>query len=94
VTTLRGVDEVAVGLVALAQRETPPEPSNAQKSGSSMSRDERRNLWGLRLTPTVTNRLRKAGIYARPQLSLEHQGRARRYVVRGVESGGAATELG
>jgi hypothetical protein len=90
VTTLRGVDEVAVGLVALAQRE----PSNAQKGGSSMSRDERRNLWGLRLTSTVTNRLRKAGIYARPQLSLEHQGRARRYVVRGVESGGAATELG
>jgi hypothetical protein len=59
-----------------------------------MSRDERRNLWGLRLTPTVTNRLRKAGIYARPQLSLEHQGRARWYVVRGVESGGAVTELG
>jgi len=27
-------------------------------------------------------------------LSLEHQGRAKRYVVRGVESGGATTELG
>jgi len=94
VSTLRGVDKVAVDLAALTQRETPTAPLNAQKSGSSMSRDERRNLWGLRLTRTVTNRLRKVGIYARPQLSLEHQGRARRYVVRGVESGGAVEELG
>src|SRR5262249_40278748 len=95
VTTFRGVEEVVVGLVALAQRERSPEAPKAQKGGgSSMGTEERRNLWGLRLTPTVTNRLRKVGIYARPQLSLEHQGRARRYVVRGVESGGAIEELG
>ena len=93
-TTLRSVDEVAIGLVALAQREKSSEGSKAQRSGSSMGTEERRNLWGLRLTPTVTNRLRKVGIYARPQLSLEHQGRARRYVVRGVESGGAVEEIG
>ena len=92
-TTLRGVDEVAVGLVALAQRETSEAPK-APKSGTSMGTEERRNLWGLRLGPTVTNRLRKVGIYARPQLSLEHQGRARRYVVRAVESGGAVEEIG
>jgi hypothetical protein len=92
-TTLRGVDEVAVGLVALAQREASEAPK-AQKSGPSMGTEERRNLWGLRLAPTVTNRLRKVGIYARPQLSLEHQGRVRRYVVRGVESGGAVEEIG
>jgi hypothetical protein len=55
---------------------------------------ERLNLWGLKLTPTVTNQLRKLAIHARPQLSLEHQGRARRYVVRGVESGGAVEEIG
>ena len=59
-----------------------------------MEPERRLNLWGLKLTPTVTNRLRKLGIYARPQLSLEHQGRAKRYVVRGVESGGAVEELG
>jgi hypothetical protein len=59
-----------------------------------METDARRNLWGLRLSPTVTNRQRKVGIYARPQLSLEHQGIAKRYVVRGIESGGAVEELG
>ena len=42
----------------------------------------------------MINRLRKVGIYGQPQLSLEHQGRAKRYVVRGVESGGATAEVG
>ena len=59
-----------------------------------MEPERRLNLWGLKLTPTVTNRLQKSGIYARPQLSLEHQGRAKRYVVRGVESGGAVEDVG
>ena len=95
VTTLRGVDQVAVGLVALARREALPAGSKEQRGdGRSMETDGRRNLWGLRLTPAITNRLRKLGIYARPQLSLEHQGIAKRYVVRGVESGGAVEELG
>lgn len=52
------------------------------------------NLWGLKLTPTVTNRLRKLAIRGLPQLSLEHQGRVKRYVIRGVESGGAVEEVG
>jgi hypothetical protein len=43
-----------------------------------MEPERRLNLWGLKLTRTVTNRLRKLGIYARPQLSLEYQGRAKR----------------
>jgi hypothetical protein len=38
--------------------------------------------------------LRKLAIYGQPQLSLEHQGRAKRYVVRGVESGGATDDVG
>jgi hypothetical protein len=42
----------------------------------------------------VINRLRKLAIYGQPQLSLEHQGRAKRYVVRGVESGGATDDVG
>ncbi len=54
----------------------------------------RLNLWGLKLTPTVTNRLQKLAIRARPQLSLEHQSRAKRYLVRGVESGGAVEDMG
>jgi hypothetical protein len=59
-----------------------------------MESDRRLNRWGLTFTPTVANRLRKLGIYGQPQLSLEHQGRAKRYVVRGVESGGATEDVG
>ena len=68
------------------------------------STNERMDLDGIRSTtepvgvtdstPTVINRLRKLAIYGQPQLSLEHQGRAKRYVVRGVESGGANEEVG
>src|SRR6201998_3814576 len=59
-----------------------------------MESDRRLNRWGLTFTPVVINRLRKLAIYGQPQLSLEHQGRAKRYAVRGVESGGATEELG
>ena len=59
-----------------------------------MESDRRLNRWGLTFTPAVINRLRKLAIYGQPQLTLEHQGRAKRYVVRGVESGGATEELG
>src|SRR5580658_5057017 len=60
----------------------------------SMESDRRLNRWGLTFTPAVINRLRKVAIYGQPQLSLEHQGRAKRYGVRGVESGGATEEVG
>ena len=59
-----------------------------------MESDRRLNRWGLTFTPTVIYRLRKLAIYGQPQLSLEHQGRAKRYVVRGVESGGASEAIG
>jgi hypothetical protein len=59
-----------------------------------MEPGQRLNLWGLRLNHTVTNRLRRLAIRAQPQVSLEHQGLAKRYVVRGVESGGAVEEIG
>jgi hypothetical protein len=36
----------------------------------------------------------QVGIFARPEVSLEHQHLARRYVIRGVESGGAIAEIG
>jgi hypothetical protein len=59
-----------------------------------MEPDRRLNRWGLTFTPAVSNQLRKLAIFGRPQLSLEHQGKAKRYVVRGVESGGATKEMG
>ncbi len=49
---------------------------------------------GLRLPHRVLRRLQTVGIYCRQEVSLEHQQLARRYVVRGVESGGAIKEMG
>lgn len=51
-------------------------------------------LRGLRLPPTTLNGLRAAGIYCQPSVSIEHQHLAGRYVLRGVESGGAVADLG
>jgi len=59
-----------------------------------MESDRQLNRWGLTFPQAVIDRLRKVGIYGQPQLSLEHQGRAKRYVVRGVESGGATADVG
>jgi hypothetical protein len=49
---------------------------------------------GLRLPPIVLRRLRDAGIYCQPTVSVEHQNLARKYVIRGVESGGAVAGFG
>jgi hypothetical protein len=49
---------------------------------------------GLTLSRRVLHRLDQAGIFAQSQVSLEHQSIAKRYVVRGIESGGAIKELG
>lgn len=49
---------------------------------------------GLTLPIRVLRRLDQVGIFVQPQVSLEHQSLAKRYVVRGVESGGAIKELG
>jgi hypothetical protein len=49
---------------------------------------------GLTLPRNVLRRLDKVGIFAQPHVSLEHQHLARRYVVRGIESGGASREIG
>ena len=38
--------------------------------------------------------LEKRGIYCQPSVSIEHQHLARRYVLRGVESGGAVADMG
>ena len=49
---------------------------------------------GLRLPAITLKRLRSAGIYCQPTVSIEHQHLARKYVLRGVESGGAVADLG
>ena len=59
-----------------------------------MESNPKLNIRGLRLPPATVKRLEQTGIFARPELSLEYQNLARRYVVRGVESGGAVAELG
>jgi hypothetical protein len=49
---------------------------------------------GLRLPKVALGRLWNAGIYCSPDVSMEHQKSANRFVVRGVESGGAIRDLG
>jgi hypothetical protein len=49
---------------------------------------------GLTLSRRALRRMDQVGVFAQPQVSLEHQHLAKRYVVRGVESGGAVRELG
>ena len=49
---------------------------------------------GLNLPGQVRRQLRQVGILARAEVGLEHQHLARRYVIRGVESGGAIREMG
>jgi hypothetical protein len=51
-------------------------------------------LHGLSLRRSVLNALHKRGIYCQPAVSLEHQHLANRYVLRGVESGGAVSDMG
>jgi len=53
-----------------------------------------KTVQGLRLPKHVWRSLAQAGIFAPAQVSLEHQHLARRYVVRGVEAGGAVTGIG
>ena len=49
---------------------------------------------GMRLPQIVLKRLREAGIYCQPTLSIEYQNAAKKHVLRGVESGGAVAALG
>src|SRR5271166_5383400 len=49
---------------------------------------------GTRLTRQALRVLKERGIFAHSPVSLEHQHLAKRYVVRGLESGGAAGDVG
>jgi hypothetical protein len=65
--------------------------SEMQRSGTDSSRHA---LYGLALPSNVLRELQKRGIYCTPRVSLEHQHLAKRYVLRGVESGGAVSDMG
>lgn len=51
-------------------------------------------LRGLRLPAITLKGLQTAGVYCQPAVSIEHQHLAGKYVLRGVESGGAVADLG
>ena len=51
-------------------------------------------LHGLSLPASVLRALQNRGIYCAPSVSVEHQHLAKRYVLRGVESGGAVVDMG
>ena len=49
---------------------------------------------GLRLSPEALRVLKERAIFVQAAVRLEHQHLAKRYVVRGLESGGAVGDLG
>ena len=61
-----------------------PDASNANRYGR----------YGLPLPQQTLRALEKRGIYCQPSVSIEHQHLAQRYVLRGVESGGAVADMG
>jgi hypothetical protein len=59
-----------------------------------MKQERFSDVLGLRLSRQALRVLKERGIFAHSPVSLEHQHLAKRYVVRGLESGGAVGDLG
>lgn len=59
-----------------------------------MKRNRFTDIGGLRLSRQALRVLRDRGIFAQSSVRLQHQQLAKRYVLRGVESGGAAGDIG
>jgi hypothetical protein len=91
---LRAADQLATEVVAYASGKAVEEFQKKLQGRMTMDSNPKLNIRGLRLPPATVKRLEDAGIFARPEVSLEYQNLAKRYVVRGVESGGAMAELG
>ncbi len=70
--------------------------NNLQKKLSRHDIERREVLarQGLRFPAIILRHLWSAGIYCQPTVSIEHQHLAKRYVLRGVESGGAVADVG
>lgn len=64
------------------------------EQGTAMETRQERIRRGLILPRSIVRRLDDVGIHTRADVSLEHQHLAKRYVIRGVESGGAIAETG
>jgi hypothetical protein len=64
------------------------------KTTNGLSRRQVLALRGLRLPSAAMKELQQTGIHCEPAISIEHQHLARKYVIRGVESGGAILRLG
>jgi len=69
---------------------------DAQKGvqGRELDHHELLARQGLRFPAIILRHLRSAGIYCQPTVSIEHQHLEKRYVLRGVECGGAVADLG
>jgi hypothetical protein len=59
-----------------------------------MNRKRFSDVLGLRLSRQALRVLKERGIFAHSPVNLQHQHLAKRYVVRGLESGGAAGDVG
>jgi hypothetical protein len=59
-----------------------------------MAKKRMETQFGLALPDAAREKLRKAGIFVQTAVTVEHQHLADRYVVRGVESGGAVERFG
>jgi E2/UBC family protein D len=64
------------------------------KEMTLMSRQKFTGIAGLPLSRRAVRVLKDRGIFAHSLVSIEHQQLAQRYVVRGLESGGAAGDVG
>ena len=66
----------------------------ANGKNAQLNREQVLALRGLRLPQMVLKHLHRAGIYCEPAVSIVYRKSKKDYVVRGVESGGAAAQLG
>ena len=68
--------------------------ANPSENRSLSSGASSQSLHGLSLPAATLQALQRRGIYCTPGVTVEHQHLARRYVLRGVESGGAVADMG
>ena len=96
---LQAADQLTANLLKRRTGDNNPDSGSGErdrrtrrKGGGGGSVD--RAVRGLVLPGNALARLRSTGILGRPEISVEFQRAVRRYVLRGVESGGALPELG
>lgn len=68
--------------------------NKTNKTGRNASAPSAYVQYGIPLGRSTLRALEKRGIFCQTSISVEHQHLARRYVLRGVESGGAVSDMG